>query len=162
MCNTQSSSTIIKLKDGWRRVISYSSWSCKNLPQTVETAWCRSPKESHAHALPHGRSLTKRSQSYQQPVEEGSRVISRSREIHGRFCINSCHMYWGAPQWSVSWKPGTFGIRKFRDTVRWSNFGRRDPKMGVFLQSTEATPCGYLLKWQLTPENPPLWTPCSW
>jgi hypothetical protein len=32
-------------------------------------------------------------------------------------------------------------------TVRWSNFDRRrDPKMGVFLQSTEATACGHLLK----------------
>jgi hypothetical protein len=46
-------------------------------------------------------------------------------------------------------------------TVRWSNFDRRDPKMGVFWQSTEATPCGHLLKWKLTPENPPR-TPCSW
>jgi hypothetical protein len=27
--------------------------------------------------------------------------------------------------------------------------------MGFFLQSTEATPCGHLLKWKLTPENPP-------
>jgi hypothetical protein len=39
-------------------------------------------------------------------------------------------------------------------TVRWSNFDPRDPKMGVFLQSTEATPCGHLLKKKLTPENP--------
>jgi hypothetical protein len=39
-------------------------------------------------------------------------------------------------------------------TVRWSNFDCPDPKMGVFLQSTEATPCGRLLKWKLTPENP--------
>jgi hypothetical protein len=31
-------------------------------------------------------------------------------------------------------------------TVRWFNFVRRDPKMGVFLQSTEATPCGHFLK----------------
>ncbi len=31
-------------------------------------------------------------------------------------------------------------------TVRLSNFDRRDPNMGVFLQSTEATPCGHLLK----------------
>jgi hypothetical protein len=30
-----------------------------------------------------------------------------------------------------------------RNTVRWSNFDRRDQKMGVFLQSTEATPCGH-------------------
>ncbi len=40
-------------------------------------------------------------------------------------------------------------------TFRWSNFDRRDPKIGVFLQSTEATPCGHLLKCKLTPENPP-------
>jgi hypothetical protein len=33
-----------------------------------------------------------------------------------------------------------------RNTVRWSNFDRLDPKMGVFLQSTEATPCGHLLR----------------
>ncbi len=39
-------------------------------------------------------------------------------------------------------------------TIRWSNFDRRDPKMGVFLQSTGATPCEHLLKWNLTPENP--------
>ncbi len=38
----------------------------------------------------------------------------------------------------------------------WSNFDRLDPKMGVFLQSTEATPCGHVLKWKLTPENPPV------
>jgi hypothetical protein len=31
-------------------------------------------------------------------------------------------------------------------TVRWSSFDRRYPKMGVFLQSTEATPCGHHLK----------------
>jgi phospholipid-translocating ATPase len=31
-------------------------------------------------------------------------------------------------------------------TVWWSNFDRWNPKMGVFLQSTEATPCGHLLK----------------
>jgi hypothetical protein len=31
-------------------------------------------------------------------------------------------------------------------TVMWSNFDRLDPKMGVFMQSTEATPCGHLLK----------------
>jgi hypothetical protein len=30
-------------------------------------------------------------------------------------------------------------------TVRWSNFDRLDPKMGVFLQSTQATPCGHVL-----------------
>ncbi len=33
-----------------------------------------------------------------------------------------------------------------KSTVRWSNFDRRDPKMGVFLQSTEAIPCVHLLK----------------
>ncbi len=43
----------------------------------------------------------------------------------------------------------------YGSTVRWSNFDRLDPKMGVFLQSTEATPCGHLLKGKLTPENPP-------
>ncbi len=41
------------------------------------------------------------------------------------------------------------------DTVRWSNFDPLDPKMGVFLQSTQATPCGHVLKWKLNPENPP-------
>jgi hypothetical protein len=35
---------------------------------------------------------------------------------------------------------------KQKRTVRWSNFDRRDPKMGVFLQRTEATPCGHILK----------------
>jgi hypothetical protein len=35
-----------------------------------------------------------------------------------------------------------------------SNFERWDQKTGVFLQSTEATPCGHLLKSKLTPENP--------
>ncbi len=29
------------------------------------------------------------------------------------------------------------------------------PKNGAFLQSTEEIPCGHLLKWKLTPENPP-------
>jgi hypothetical protein len=41
-------------------------------------------------------------------------------------------------------------------TIRWSNFDRWDPKIGVFLQSTEATPCGHPLKGKLTPENPPV------
>jgi hypothetical protein len=40
-------------------------------------------------------------------------------------------------------------------TVRLSNFDRRDPKMGVFLQSTEATSRRHLPKWKLTPKNPP-------
>jgi hypothetical protein len=31
-------------------------------------------------------------------------------------------------------------------TLRWSNFDRRNPKMGVFLQSTEETHCGHHLK----------------
>jgi hypothetical protein len=31
------------------------------------------------------------------------------------------------------------------------DFDYRDPKMGVFLQSEEATPCGHLLTWTLTP-----------
>jgi hypothetical protein len=51
-------------------------------------------------------------------------------------------------------------------TVRWSNFDPRDPKMGVFLQSAEATPCGHLLKWRLTPRKPPCghhsWPPWPW
>ncbi len=38
-------------------------------------------------------------------------------------------------------------------TVRWSNFDRRDRKMGAFLLSTEATPCGHLLKWKLPPKK---------
>jgi hypothetical protein len=45
-------------------------------------------------------------------------------------------------------------------TVRWSNFDRWDPKMGV-LKYRGNTPCGHHLKWKLTPETP-LWTPCSW
>jgi hypothetical protein len=49
----------------------------------------------------------------------------------------------------------------FIRTVRWSNFDRLDPKMGVFLQSTDATPCLHALKWKLTPKTP-LRTPCPW
>ncbi len=52
-------------------------------------------------------------------------------------------------------------VNPFQVTVGWSNFDRLDPKMGVFLQSTKATPCGHVLKWKLTLENP-LRTPCSW
>ncbi len=44
---------------------------------------------------------------------------------------------------------------RYTNTVKWSDFDRRYPKMGVFLQSTEATPCGHL-KWKRTPENPPV------
>ncbi len=67
----------------------------------------------------------------------------------------------------TAWKPigvwycrATFGrwkttIITYNSTVRWSNFDRRDPKMRVFLLSTEATPCGHHLKWKLTPQNPP-------
>ncbi len=36
--------------------------------------------------------------------------------------------------------------RNGNSTVRWSNFDCWDPKMGVFLQITEATRCGLLLK----------------
>jgi hypothetical protein len=48
-----------------------------------------------------------------------------------------------------------------QNTDRSSNFEHRDPKVGVFLKSTEATPCGHFSKWKLTPENP-LWKPCPW
>ncbi len=41
---------------------------------------------------------------------------------------------------------GVPGGGKGEHTVRWSNCDRRDPKMGVFLQSTEATPRGHFLK----------------
>jgi hypothetical protein len=34
--------------------------------------------------------------------------------------------------------------------------------MGVFLQSTEATPGGHVLKWKLNPENPPAATALPW
>ncbi len=39
-------------------------------------------------------------------------------------------------------------LRQAREenTVRWSNFDRRNPKLGVFFHSTQATPCGHLLK----------------
>ncbi len=37
-------------------------------------------------------------------------------------------------------------LLRLKCAVRWSNFDLRDPKMGVFLQSTEATPCGHLLE----------------
>ncbi len=41
-----------------------------------------------------------------------------------------------------------------------------DPKMGVFLKSTEATPCGHLLTWKLIPKNPladtKFWPPWPW
>jgi hypothetical protein len=30
-----------------------------------------------------------------------------------------------------------------RNTVKWSNFDRRNTKMGVFLRSKKATPCGH-------------------
>ncbi len=46
----------------------------------------------------------------------------------------------------------SFGVSTYRQVV---NFDLLDPKMGVFLQSTKATPCGHLLKRELTPENPP-------
>jgi hypothetical protein len=46
-------------------------------------------------------------------------------------------------------------------TIRWSNFKHRGPKVGVFLKSIQATPCGHYSKWKLTPENL-LWTSCPW
>jgi hypothetical protein len=39
-----------------------------------------------------------------------------------------------------------YGNECTTNTVRLSNFDRRDPKTGVFLQSTEAIPCGHLIK----------------
>ncbi len=47
-------------------------------------------------------------------------------------------------------------------TVRLSNFDLWHPKMGVFLQGTEATPCGHPLKWKHTPENSQQRPACSW
>jgi hypothetical protein len=38
--------------------------------------------------------------------------------------------------------------------VRWSNFDRRDPKMEVFLQSTEATHADIFLNESLPPKTP--------
>ncbi len=38
--------------------------------------------------------------------------------------------------------------------VRWSNFEFRDPKVGLFFDRTQATPCGHYSKWKLAPENP--------
>jgi hypothetical protein len=38
------------------------------------------------------------------------------------------------------------GTSEQQHTVRWPNFDRLDPKMGVFLRGTEATPCGHVLK----------------
>ncbi len=63
-------------------------------------------------------------------------------------------------RWCLEWKlvlRGHTGSTSsdHSHTVRWSNLDRLDPKMGVFLQSTEATRCGHVLKWKLTPENPP-------
>jgi hypothetical protein len=55
----------------------------------------------------------------------------------------------------------TFHSYVVLSTVRWSNFDRLDPKMGVFLQSTEATPADMFLNESLPPETP-LRTPCSW
>jgi hypothetical protein len=46
----------------------------------------------------------------------------------------------------IAARPGPPLLLALQRTVRWSNFDRRDPKMGVFLQSAEATPCGHLLK----------------
>ncbi len=46
-------------------------------------------------------------------------------------------------------------------TVRWSNFDRWDPKMGVFWLSTEATPANIFLNERL-PLKTPTRTPCSW
>jgi hypothetical protein len=46
-------------------------------------------------------------------------------------------------------------------TPRWSNFDRQNPKMGVFLQSTEATLADMVLNQSLPPKIP-LRTPCSW
>jgi hypothetical protein len=60
--------------------------------------------------------------------------------------------------WSYVWKKSELALSENPArlyTVRWSNFDHRDRKMGVFLQSTEATPCGHLLELKLTPENPP-------
>ncbi len=59
------------------------------------------------------------------------------------------------PTYSLGWCHGHMHC-----TVRWSNFDRRDPKIEIFLQSTKATPGGHLLRWKLTPENPPMYTMC--
>jgi hypothetical protein len=43
---------------------------------------------------------------------------------------------------TLSWGDILVSLR----TVWWSNFDRWDPKMVIFLQNTEAMPCGHLLK----------------
>jgi hypothetical protein len=40
------------------------------------------------------------------------------------------------------------------DPVRWPQFDHQDPKMGVFLKSKQASPCGHSLEWKLTPKTP--------
>jgi hypothetical protein len=50
--------------------------------------------------------------------------------------------------------PRTKIAQKSYDTVRWYNFVRRDPKMGAFLQSIEATPADIFLNESLPPKTP--------
>ncbi len=58
-------------------------------------------------------------------------------------------------QYSLTSLRKQFILISCQSTVRWPNFDLWDPKIAVFLPSIEATPCGHLLKWKLTPQKPP-------
>jgi hypothetical protein len=55
---------------------------------------------------------------------------------------------------------GSLDLSIEETTVRWSNFDPRDPKMGVFLQSTEVKPPADIFLNESLPLKTPLRTPC--
>jgi hypothetical protein len=102
---------------------------------------------------------------------------------HSRYTVNQLNFGWYAAKKNIgaisktifkrsnSWssKQAIHGSqakkKKKRDLSMIKVWGRRnfglDPKVGVFLKSTQSTPCGHYSKWKLTPKIP-LWSSCPW
>ncbi len=133
-----------------QRYVSY--WSFCEQMTVIQYWFCFVPK---IHDINFHQETFKKTQDHQWNLSM-HRLINEPRL--GWWLLKSVpqlKLSWNVPMHvSVSWLP-LFGCTEH--TLRWSNFDPRDPKMGVFLQSTEATPCGHLLKWKLTPCKP--WKP---
>ncbi len=123
-----------------------------------------------------GKRLNKRNLQPSDLRIKNSKSYTRNLQVLCAKCANKCHggalvrtcCGQGAELYvqNVNLVPSVYTLHRairskmlswtyYLYTVRWSNFDRWNPKMGVFLQGTEGTPCGHHLKWKLTPENPP-------
>ncbi len=109
-------------------------------------------KSAAVRGLERGTSFGEVRAPYLQATPAGPLHLSERKQK------NNFKKSWRTSRWPKLWYKT---IPSHRLTVTWSYFDRRNTKMGVFLKSTETTPCRHLLKWKFTPRNP-MRTPCSW